>query len=77
MYQGEYCKACDATEYCKACDTGAQMVSCYPRPVFSRTTPTAEREDFHLNNACHDPNIPEVTLLIMIKHLTGSKRLGV
>ncbi len=46
-----------------------------PRP--SRRTPTAERGDFDLNNACRDTNIPEVTLLIMIKHLTGSKRLGV
>jgi len=32
--------------------------------------------DFDLNNAHRGINIPEVTLLIKIKHLTGSKRLG-
>lgn len=32
---------------------------------------------FDLNNARRDTSVPEVTLLIVIKHLTGSKRLGV
>lgn len=36
-----------------------------------------ERQDFNLNNAGHDTDIPEVTLLITLKHLTGSKRLGI
>lgn len=60
-------------EYSKASDAGTQMVSYYPTAchVFRGEPPTAEREDFNLNNACHDTNIPEVTLLIMIKHLPG------
>lgn len=57
----------------EARDTGTQMVLCYPPPAPNfQGTQTAEREDFDLNNACGDMKILEVTLLIMIKHLTGS-----
>lgn len=33
-------------------------------------------EDLHVNYARHETNVPEVTLPIVIKHLTGRKRLA-
>ena len=62
-----------------ACDIGTQMVSCYLPPATAfQGTQTAEREDFDLNNTAYDTNIPEVTLCIMVKYLTGSgKSLGI
>lgn len=53
-------------------------VSRYPPPA----TPSwgklrlQKREDLHVNYARHETNVPEVTLLIVIKHLTGRKRLA-